>query len=265
MAVILTVSSCKKDIDFDYHHMDPIYVVEGSVSNYGAEAIVSTTQDMEDTMKYIPVNNAIVTVTGDDGTSITLTPQGDGKYRSTDNFRGQKGVTYTMSAKVGDNIYTSYSTMQDTIAIDSLNFRWEKVMNEKVLCLRFAFDDIKNDSNYYLLKVYRNDTIYKWQITNDLGYMDKTIDRSLSFISEKSLKEKDEENHDRLVFEGDRIRLEVMVIDKRAFEYLASVSLGYSSRTNPYINFTGGCLGYFSARGITSKEIIYRYDEVREN
>ena len=263
IAVVLTMNSCKENIDFDYHHMEPVYVVEGNVSNHGAEAVVSMTQDMEDTTEYIPVSNATVFVKGNDGSSTTLTSLGNGKYASTDGFKAVKGVTYTMTAKVGDNTYTSYSTMQDSVAIDSLNFKWEKVMNERVLCLRLAYQDIKDDTTYYLVKMYRNDKIYKWAVSNDAGYRDSLIDRSLTCIGEKQLKDRDEDSFDRLIDEGDRIRLELMVIDRRTFDYLMSVSLGKSSRTNPFLNFTGGCLGYFSAWGIASKEIIYKYDEVK--
>lgn len=54
--------SCEKDIDLDYHQVDPLYVVEASISNEGTNVRISRTNNMDD-------NNGISDVTG---TKVTL-------------------------------------------------------------------------------------------------------------------------------------------------------------------------------------------------
>ena len=41
---LILLSSCKKDIEINYHQVDPIYVVEASVSNEGMEARIRLTR-----------------------------------------------------------------------------------------------------------------------------------------------------------------------------------------------------------------------------
>ena len=249
--------SCKDNIDFEYHSTDPMYVVEGRVTNTDAAVSVSMSQDMESTSDSVPVNDARVIITGDDGSMQMLQSVGYGKYVAEEGFCGKKGVTYTLQVNVGGNTFQSSSTMQDTTKINALNFTWEKVMNEEILGLHVNFDDIKNDSNYYCLRVYRNDTIYMWNVMKDMGYENQCIDRTLTMITKSKLEKNKDEDHDKMVYEGDRIRLQLLVIDKRTYDYLTSLRMSTNNRSNPYLNFGGLCMGYFSAYGMTEKEIIY--------
>ena len=47
--------------------------------------------------------------------------------------------------------------------------------------------------------------------------------------------------------DGDQLRIVIRAIDQRAYDYLYSMQHMSSTGTNPIDNFTGGCLGYFSA------------------
>jgi hypothetical protein len=69
---LLGLVSCEKEIDVDYRSVEPIYVVEASVSNDGMMARVSLTQDMDDNQTTSNVTDASIVVTGSDGSETKL-------------------------------------------------------------------------------------------------------------------------------------------------------------------------------------------------
>lgn len=69
---IIGLVSCTKEISIDYHGHDTRYVVEGSIDNDGTEVRVSQTNAMENNAIGSDIDNATVTITGDDGTTDTI-------------------------------------------------------------------------------------------------------------------------------------------------------------------------------------------------
>ena len=67
ISILCLFTSCKKDIDIDYHQIAPLYVVEGSVSNNGTEVRVSRTNAMDDNNGISDISNATVILTADNG------------------------------------------------------------------------------------------------------------------------------------------------------------------------------------------------------
>ena len=64
--------------------------------------------------------------------------------------------------------------------------------------------------------------------------------------------------------DGDDLRIELYTIDQGAYDYLYSMQMMENTGTNPLTNFTGGCLGYFSAQWLVTKAYIYRAANVEE-
>ena len=64
---IVLLSSCEKDINLIYHQVDPIYVVEASVTNTKAEVRISQTNAMEDNSSKSDISQAKVLVSGGRG------------------------------------------------------------------------------------------------------------------------------------------------------------------------------------------------------
>ena len=79
---VMALVSCEKVIDIDYHDADSRYVVEGSLSATGTEVRVSKTNAMDDNSTGSDVDNAVVVITGDDGTTATIPFIRNGYYRS---------------------------------------------------------------------------------------------------------------------------------------------------------------------------------------
>jgi len=52
--------ACKKEIDIEYRQVDPLYVVESSVTNHGMKARISMTNNMDDNNTKSDINHATV-------------------------------------------------------------------------------------------------------------------------------------------------------------------------------------------------------------
>ena len=64
--------------------------------------------------------------------------------------------------------------------------------------------------------------------------------------------------------ENDLIRIEVRAIDRASYDYLYSLQVMDNAGTNPISNFTGGCLGYFSAYSYVTLRSTFHRSEVEE-
>ena len=66
----------------DYHTVEPLYVVEASISEEGAVARISQTQNVTDELRNRPVDNAQIQITSDNGEECTLHLDSAGCYSS---------------------------------------------------------------------------------------------------------------------------------------------------------------------------------------
>ena len=251
----LLLASCEKEIDIDYRSVDPIYVVEASVSNEGMTARVSRTQDMDDNNTKSDMTGASVVVTGSDGSETRLTHQKDGRYLSA--VKGKEGVTYQIDVEVDGHHFTSTSTMQRMPKINQFHFIWKKIMSERFLVGELLFQDIPNEDNWYFAHIYRNNLGYRWAVKRDDQNPNKELQQLFSIAREGS------DDKDMLV-DGDKLHIELRAIDQRAYDYLYSMQIMDNTNTNPIANFTGGCLGYFSAYSQVTIDYVYHEAYVDE-
>lgn len=256
LAVLAILDSCKKDIEIDYHQIEPLYVVEAFVTDGHMEARITQTNDMDDNQTTSGIGQAIITVTGSDGSSATLEYEGNGYYK---NYlaKGTPGVEYTIDILLDGQHFTSTSTMQKRPTLNSFHFIWKKMLSEKYLMGKLLFQDIPNQDNWYFIHLYRNDEGYRWAVKRDDIDPNKELQQLFTFDKEGS-------TDDDMLREGDRIHIELRAIDQRAYDYLYSMQQMDNTGTNPIDNFTGGCLGYFSAYSQISYDTAYHEADVEE-
>ncbi len=252
---LLGLLGCEKEIDIDYRSVEPIYVVEASVSNNGMRARVSQTQDVDDNNTQSDVTDAQVKITGSDGSETILRHQKNGNYHST--VRGQEGVTYQIDVEVDGHHFTSTSTMQQMPKVNRFHFIWKEIMGERFLVGELLFQDIPNEDNWYFTHIYRNNLGFRWAVKRDDQNPNKELQQLFSIAREGS------DDKDMLV-EGDKLHIELRAIDQRAYDYLYSMQIMDNTNTNPIRNFTGGCLGYFSAYSQVTFDYIFHEEEVEE-
>ena len=253
--MIALLSACKKDIEIDYHQVDPIYVVEASVSNNGMKARISQTNNMDNNSTTSEISGAIVVITGSDGTREELHYVTDGTYLSS--VRGVPGVEYQIDIDLDGHHFTSTSVMQKMPTINKFHFFWEKVVTEKLLMAELLFQDIPNEDNWYFIHLYRNDEGFRWAVKRDDRDPDGELQQLFSFAREGS-------NDKDMLYEGDELHLELRTIDQRTYDYFYSMQIMGNTGTNPIQNFTGGCLGYFSAYSEETYDCTYHLADVDE-
>ena len=239
ICAILLLVSCEKDINLIYHQVDPIYVVEASVSNTATEVRISQTNAMEDNSSESDISQAKVTITTDAGESYTIPYSTNGFYRLS-SLKGVAGTEYKLDVVFDGHHFSSTSIMQRAPQLNDFRFVWMKAASERILFGDLRLKDIPNENNWYFLHIYRNGIGYRWAVMKDDQNPNKELQQLFSFFREGS-KDSDVLN------EGDLLRIEIRAIDQRAYDYLYSMQLMNDTGTNPIANFTGGCLGYFSA------------------
>lgn len=262
-AVLFLLISCEKEIQLDYRSIDPLYVVEGRVNDEALEVKVSQTRDMETKEAGSPVEDATVVVTPAGGSATSLQYESDGYYRSDELPKGVVGTTYSLAVTVDDQTFSSSSFMNGAAEIADFQFLWLDMLNDKFLFCRFSVEDRPGEENYYYYRVYRNGALYKWDVFDDRGLDGELVLEDFLCTSKSQIDANKEEDWDEILYEGDEIEVELQSIDRLSYDYLYSLGLSQGSSANPIANFTGGCLGYFSAYSISRKQVVFSYSDVQ--
>ena len=256
ISILCLFTNCKKDIDIDYHQIAPIYVVEGSVSNNGTEVRGSRTNAMDDNNGISDISNATVILTADNGQQWNIPYNRNGFYRSS-TLKGEAGITYTLEVTLDGQTYTSTSTMQRKPTLNKFRFVWMKAASERILFGDLRLQDIPNEDNWYFAHIYRNGTGYRWAVKRDDQNPNSELQQLFSFAREDS----DDED---LLYENDKLHIEVRAIDQKSYDYLYSMQIMDNTGTNPITNFTGGCLGYFSAYSQITYDCEFHESDVED-
>lgn len=253
---LVVLSSCEKDIDIDYRSVEPVYVVEAAVTDDGMTARVSQTQAVDDNSTTSDISGAKVTVTGSDGSVTNLTYRKNGTYQSAE--CGEPGVIYHIDVEVDGHLFSSTSKMQNMPEVNKFHFMWKEVMSQRFLVGELLFQDILNEDNWYFTHIYRNGIGYRWAVKRDDQKPNQELQQLFSIA-------RDGDDSKDMLREGDHLRIELRAIDQSAYDYLYSMQAMGNTGTNPITNFSGGCLGYFSAYSQVTLNYTYHVADVDED
>ena len=266
--ILLLLTSCEKEIDMDYHTVEPLYVVEASISEEGAVARISQTQNVTDEIGKRPVSDAQVIISSNYGEQCILNLDSAGCYSSSE-IKGVEGREYTIRVQIGNYITKSTSRMQEKFSIDDTYMYKEQMLEDEVVYYHVDVTGYKTDSiGYFYALVTRNGEPYKWAVTGNKGHGDTTAINVGCFV----YCDLDKDNKD-ILKDGEEIAVEVRKIDKRTYDYLYALHIAERSASNPIRNFTNpSTLGYFSAYHSTrqiplrfAKESLEFYDDLMES
>ena len=253
--------SCEKEIPIDYHQVDPLYVAEGLITQDGSTNYtkrptfvrLTTTQDMTDNVSNGHNLMGATIVLSEDGYVLdTLRYWRNGYYVS--DCQGYEGSQYTIDIYLDGNHFQSSSVMQAEPQFSSFRFVWKDVLSERLLFADLKINDISGQNNYYFMHIYRNGIGYRWAVMDDSHNPGGELQQLFSCTTERNL----DKNDDDGLKDGDKIHLEIRSIDRRTYDYFYSMQVMQNSATNPVQNFTGGCLGYFSACQIVTYDTTFR-------
>ena len=255
------LTSCEKEIDIDYHQVDPLYVAEGLITQDGSTNYtkrptfvrLTTTQDMTDNVSNGHNLMGATIVLSEDGYVLdTLRYWRNGYYVS--DCQGYEGSQYTIDIYLDGNHFQSSSVMQAEPQFSSFRFVWKDVLSERLLFADLKINDISGQNNYYFMHIYRNGIGYRWAVMDDSHNPGGELQQLFSCTTERNL----DKNDDDGLKDGDKIHLEIRSIDRRTYDYFYSMQVMQNSATNPVQNYTGGCLGYFSACQIVTYDTTFR-------
>lgn len=259
IVVLIAMTSCEKEIDMDYRSVDALYVAEGCMTQEKTTVRLTTTQDMTDNHTNAHnVEGATIVLSSDGMVLDTLRYQRNGLYSSA--CTGLYPFTYTLDIYVDGRHFQSTSTMQQAPQVNAFRFVWKKVLTERMLFAELKLQDIPGENNFYFMHLYRNGIGYRWAVMNDANNPGEELQQLFNCTTEREL----DKNKADALKDGDRIRLEIRSIDRRTYDYFYSMQVMENSGSNPVANFSGGCLGYFSAFHVQTRNYVFSRAEIEE-
>jgi hypothetical protein len=251
--VILFVSilfvACEKVINVDLNDSAQQIVIEGNITNSGqpCEVKITKTINFDETNNFPTIDNASVTLSDNAGNSEVMQNTSQGIYKSS-SIIGIPGRTYTLKVVFDSKEYTAVSTMPYQISLDSLKTDSVSFFGSTQRQITPLYTDSLGIVNFYRFKLIVN------------GIPDKTIFVEDDELTDGRQTSKPLFGGDIEIEQGDIVQVQMMCIDKPVHLYFFSLSQTQSGDTgapaNPVSNFSGGCLGYFSANTFEEKSII---------
>ncbi len=248
--------SCTQVITIDLNSTAPKLVVEGTVTNHpGPDTIsLSMTTNYFAPVGVNPLAGAAVYISDNAGNFDTLRQISPGKYL-THTTVGVIGRTYYLTVAANGQKYTAFSTMPDTVGIDSMSsaervprFGSSGLPSFSITC---SFTDPAFAGHYYGFRLYHNGILLDNIIDN------RVIDDKLIVGTAQHVKFR---NSALLV--GDSVRVDLVCMDKAGYDFfntlketLTSGSPFSAPPANPITNLSNGAIGYFGAQSYKSKTI----------
>jgi hypothetical protein len=248
---IFALISCEEVINIDLNSSSPKIVVEGHIAKDSLCILkLSYTADYFDNSEPIAVTDATVTLTSNIGEGEVLNNLGNGEYRGSTIY-GSVNTTYSLSIDVAGETITGYTTLFPPTAITAIEANPIPFVPpgfDPPLILTIRFVDNPAIDNYYMLKIYRNDTLMT-------GSVSLTTDE---FITSNEV-EYTEWRFDFIA--TDSAKVEIFSIDKDLYRYFSmlndvtSSGINFSTPYNPRSNLTSGALGYFGSWSFVSDSL----------
>lgn len=253
-AVIMSLTSCEKELDFEYHNIDSLPVIEASITQDGASVAISYATPMGESFSGQFVENAEVTIVDlTDGAEFDLEPSEDGSFRC--EMTAHPGHDYRLSVALDGSFYSSVSRMMKPTEITDARFQWVKMPGDDMAVFTVRFTDTPLVEDFYWVRLYRNGKSYSWSVISDHAAENGSLEESITTTHRnESL-----EDEDQIILDGDEITVSVAPISHSMADYL--IALSNSSNGAP--QFEGPrCLGYFLASPVATTSVIYHPDEI---
>ncbi len=255
--VMLMSASCEKELDFEYHDIDPLTVIEAELTPDGVKVGITYTTPMDEPIDRTRLTDAMVTLTDlTDGTVYNLQPDATGFF--VDATPGIAGHDYRLVVERDGCRYEADATMYPPVEIESLEFKWIKMPYDYVAVFEGRFyDNATSNGDCYWVKLYRNGEIYQWSEIDDRG----AVDGVCTFFTMTTRKDTDEEDDADVLYDGDVMTCTISPISRPMHDYLEALQ----NDSNGPAMFSGDvCLGYFIATSPVADSIVFHPDELPE-
>ncbi len=256
----LLTMSCSTVIDVEYEQIEPLYVVQSVLSDEGSYVRLTQSGNMDEPLIVDGVEEAQVSVVGEDGDSFTMEYFAEGYYFPFFSQQLVEGQNYTLNVEVDGQKFTSTALLPSTPVISDVIFSQQQFTADMnlVFCT-VAILDTPDQENYYRYR-------FRYFVTDDVEE-ESGEEPSWSLLKEDVDGEKvwvmtHLYTPDRELEDGDQITVEVQSISRGAYEFFYTLSLSSNSSTNPTSNVDGGCIGYFSPYSFSSVTKTFYYEDL---
>lgn len=255
IALILSLTACEKDLDLEYHDINPLTVIEAELTPDGAKVALTLTTPMDEPMDTTRLTDGIVTLRDLTlGIDYQLTTDSDGFYVNP--TPGIPGHDYRLTVERNGAVYTAETTMYPSTEILGLAFNWIDMPYDKVAVFQAKYyEDASQMGDTYWIKLYKNGKIYQWQEVEDR----ESVDGICVFITLTSRMNTDEEDDDEALYDGDVMTFSICRISREMHDYLKALQ---NDSSGPAMFSGPRCLGYFIATSPTSQSIVFHPAEI---
>ena len=245
---------CEKTVDLNYKGNQSKIVIEGDITNEAGPYFVKITKsiNLSNTESYPTIDNAVVAISDNAGNMETLSPQGNGEYR-TNAIAGVPGRTYTLTVIAESQTYTAQSTMPASVLLDSIKveqFTFGGDIERNIIPV-YA-DPIAKGNTYRFVLSVNNEIINQHFVQND-AVTNGVVNTQQLEADDNIVKLKP----------GDSITINMQCIDNRVALYYTTLALmgdngpgGGTTPNNPPTNISNGALGVFSAHTVQKKSKV---------
>ncbi|MGC4056756.1 MAG: DUF4249 domain-containing protein [Chitinophagaceae bacterium] len=242
-SILLMFASCEKVINVDLKNSDKRVVIQGFITDESGTVnhtiMVSRSVAFSASNEPDFVQGALVVVTDlTEGRSDTTLEVSPGNYQ-TQRTPGVPGHTYQLVAKVGDETFTSTSTMPSPVAFDSLYVDSFSAFGGVLHQFTPVFQDPAGQSNYYAFQMQINDTLLNTIDAWDDQYSDGKINSRPLNVNDEDL------------FSGkDTVTVTMYCTEKAIYNFfytLVNATGNGQTPANPLSTISGNALGYFGA------------------
>ncbi|MDE6126924.1 MAG: DUF4249 family protein [Muribaculaceae bacterium] len=255
-AAAALLAGCEKEIDFEYRDIDPILVIEGSLTREGAVVSLTETTPMDEPMDRRQVAGADVRLVDlTDGSTVVLLPSDDdpdGPYHSA--AGGTEGHTYRLVVtRPGGQENTADCAMLPATEAPRLSLAWICMPYDRVAVLqvRFAADP----EQCYWVRVYRNGEAYMWSAVAGSAVSGGEVNH----IFMTSRQDISEEDDDTVLVDGDELTVTVAPVSRAMHDYIEAIG---ADSSGPRMFSGPMALGYFLAAPVASSTITFHPSEI---
>lgn len=246
---VIALYACQKVIEVELNPSSPKYVITGNITDQPGpyEVKITSSINFDQDNNFPAVSGAKVYITDQNISSTdTLTEVAPGRYR-THVWTGVPGHTYKLVAIVGNEVFSSVSTMPKPVALDSL-YAKPAAFGDGTDIVAIYDDPVGRGNFYHLVLTIQDSLSREIYLHNDKINNGSTVSHVL--------------NNDIDVKAGDKISLKLQCLDADAYDFYYTLDQALKQNSavisNPKTNILGGAMGYFCAHTIKTRSFVFK-------
>jgi len=249
-----TFQSCQKVINVNLNDSDPQYIVEGNINDGPGPYTVKLTRSVNfsSSNSFPEVTGAVVAIKDvNSGITDTLQEATPGNY-ITHSIVGQTGHTYELYIKADDHVFTSSSTMQQPVALDTIDIQKSVFGGDDLYPVPVYTDPTTPNNRYKVTASVNHQPIKDWTVRSD-NVTNGQVARFPFYY------DTDDDSNNPIIKIGDSVFVNLQTIDSSVYEFYRTLDdtreQNAAALSNPLTNIKGGAMGYFSAGPIRTMGI----------